>query len=142
MPTQQTWDKHWMNVAILTSKLSKDPTTQVGAVLLTPDNRQCAIGYNGFARGIEETPEMWNNRDVKLKYVIHAEENALLNTPFSPKDCSIYITHQPCPKCIIRVLQAGIIRVIYNLPYTKMGDVDIWQVHANKFKEIRQLDID
>ena len=84
---------------------------------------------------------MWNNRELKLKLVIHAEENAILNCPFNTTDCTMYITHQPCPKCIIRILQSGIKRVIYNLPYTKMGDVDIWETYAKKFQEIKQLDV-
>ena len=78
MPTTDQWNKHWMEVALVTSKLSKDPSTQVGAVVVTQDNRQCSIGYNGFARGIEETPDKWQ-RPTKYEYVIHAELNAILS---------------------------------------------------------------
>ena len=94
-----------------------------------------------MASGIEENDEMWNNRDIKLKHVIHSEENCLLNCPFTLKGCTIYITHQPCPKCIIRLYQAGIKRVIYLNKYEKMGDLDIWQKYADKFEEIKQITI-
>lgn len=141
MPSQDKWDQHWLKVAKVTSELSKDPSTKVSGIIVTPDNRKCSIGYNGFAAGITETDEMWNNRELKLKLVVHAEENALLNCPFDTIGCTIYVTHQPCPKCIIRLLQSGISRIVYNLPYTKMGDYDIWEMHAKKFKEVKQLDI-
>jgi dCMP deaminase len=141
MPSQQKWDQHWLQVAQITSELSKDPSTKVGAVIVTPDNRQCSLGYNGFAAGIEETEEMWNVREIKLKHVIHAEENCLLNCPFNPDGCSIYITHQPCPKCIIKLAQSRIKKIIYYKKYEKMGDIDIWNMYAKKFDEILQLNI-
>lgn len=141
MPTQETWDKHWLKIAIETSKLSKDPSTKVGACIVTSNNEQCSIGYNGFAKGLPESEEMWNNRELKYLLVVHAEENALLNSPFSTKGCTVYITHQPCAKCIIRLVQAGIKRIVYNLPYTRMGNMDIWEMHAKMFDEIKQIDI-
>ena len=141
MPSQHKWDQTWLKCAIEISNLSKDPSTKVGAIIVSSDNRKCSIGYNGFATGLPETFDMWNNRELKYKLVIHAEENALLNCPFETIGCSVYLTHQPCAKCIIRLVQAGIQRVIYNLPYTKMGDQDIWEMHAAKFKQIKQFDL-
>lgn len=96
-----------------------------------------------MAAGIEETQEMWTNREIKLKEVIHAEDNCLLNCPFNFRNCNctIYITHQPCPRCIIKLYQAKIKRIIYNLKYEKMGDLDIWKKYASKFSEIKQIEV-
>jgi len=135
------WNNHWMGVALLTSKLSKDPNTKVGAIIVTMDNRQCSLGYNGFAKGIDESYEMWNTREIKLEMVIHAEENSLLNCPFETNGTKIYVTHQPCHKCLIRMLQAGIKEVYYLNEYTKMGYQDIWRMHAEKFNKVEKLNL-
>lgn len=128
-----------MSVAEITSHLSKDPVTKVGAVIVSPDNRKISIGYNGFAAGLEETSDMWHIRDIKIEQVIHAEMNAIINAPFDIKGCSLYCTHQPCHRCLIHVANSGIIKVVYKNEYTKMGNRDIWIAHSKLFKEIYQL---
>jgi dCMP deaminase len=133
MPDHNKWNKHWLEVAKVTAKLSKDPSTQVGAVIVTPDNRQCSVGYNGFARGIEETAEKWA-RPIKYERVIHAEMNALLNCPFETVGCKLYITHQPCHRCISHVLNSGIVEVYYGIEYENIQHLDIWKEHAKLFK--------
>jgi dCMP deaminase len=140
MPSQETWDQVWLKTAFNVSTLSKDPSTKVGSVLVTPDNKQCSIGYNGFAQGIEETEEMWNIKEIKYEHVIHSELNNILNCPFSPENCTIYITHQPCTKCIIMLYQVKVKRIIYSHPYKRdFVNVDIWNFYANKFQECKQL---
>ena len=99
MPTQLQWDQTWLQVAKTVSKLSKDPSTKVGSVTVTPDNRHCSIGYNGFVRGIEETKEKWE-RPLKYQYVQHSELNSILNCPFDTMGCTLYCTHQCCHRCI------------------------------------------
>ena len=140
MPTKEQWNSHWIEVAKVTSKLSKDPKTQVGAVVVTPDNRQCSVGYNGFAAGIEETPQKWE-RPEKYSWVIHAEENALLNSPFSTRGCTVYVTLQPCHKCIAKLRNAGIKRVIYYSAYNNLERRDIWEETAKLFDEVKQLEV-
>lgn len=138
MPDVDKWNTFWMGMAYQAATLSKDPSTHVGAVIVTPDNRQCSIGYNGFAAGIEETPEKWE-RPTKYEYVIHAEENCLINCPFDTVDCKIYITHQPCHRCIGRVLNSGITHVYYGQPYENLCHRDIWDDHAQQFAEVKVI---
>ena len=138
MPTQTQWDQHWLKIAQVTAQLSKDPTTKVGAVVVSPDNRQCSIGYNGFASGIEETPEKWE-RPEKYDWSIHAEENALFNSPFDKRGCSVYITLQPCHKCIGKLRNAGIKRVLYTTEYWNLQRKDIWDETAKLFDEVKQI---
>jgi dCMP deaminase len=140
MPSGDIWNKHWINVAFVTSELSKDPSTKVGACLVTQDNRQCSIGFNGFASGVRETKEEWENRDYKINSVIHAEENALLLCPFEKKGSKLYVTHQPCHRCIIRILQCGIKQLYYSLDYPRLEHKDIWDKHAKMFDIIMQIE--
>jgi dCMP deaminase len=138
MPTKTQWNKHWIEVALVTSKLSKDPSTKVGAVIVTRDNRQCSIGYNGFARGIKENKMKWT-RPIKYERVIHAEMNALLNCPFETINCKIYLTHQPCHRCIGHVLNSGITEIYYANAYANVQYLDIWEEHAQLFKVCKHI---
>jgi len=101
-----------LNMALEWSTHSKDPKTQVGAVIFSDDFRKFSIGYNGFARGVPDSFENWSN-DKKHEFVIHAEENAILNCPFDTLGMNIAITHKPCHKCLSRLINAGITKVYY-----------------------------
>jgi len=138
MPTQKQWDLHWIEIAEVTSKLSKDPTTKVGCVIVTPDNRQCAIGYNGFPAGIQETPEKWE-RPLKYQFVIHSEINAIMNCPFDTKGCTIYITLQPCHRCIGALKNAGIKRIVYKNDYPNLEHKDIWEEISKLFDSVEKI---
>ena len=135
MPNQNKWDKLFLNIAFDVSEMSKDPSTRVGAVIVSKDNRKISFGYNGFVRGIEETSKKWE-RPTKYQYVQHAEPNAIINCPFDTVDCTLYCTHQPCHRCIEIVAQAGIKRVVYAQEYNNLEYKDIWNEHAKLFDEI------
>ena len=140
MPSQQKWDRTFMEMAVAISKMSKDPTTKVGAIIVSPDNTQISCGYNGFVCGINETPEKWE-RPKKYDYAIHAEENALLFCPFDTKESTIYCTHQCCHRCIKIVKQARIRRVVYLNEYINLEHKDIWLEHAELFDEVVKITI-
>jgi dCMP deaminase len=125
MPSQQKWDQHWLQVAQITSELSKDPSTKVGAVIVTPDNRQCSLGYNGFAAGIEETEEMWNVREIKYELVVHGELNAIINAPFDTRGCFVYCTTQPCHRCMPHLKNAGIKRIVFKEKYPRIQHIEL-----------------
>lgn len=138
MPSQESYDKTFIEMAFVISKLSKDPRTKVGAIIVSADNRKLSIGYNGFVKGIEETTEKWQ-APLKYEFVIHAETNALINCPFDKQGCTIYCTHQPCHRCIEQVAQSGIIRVVYAQPYANLQYKELWNEHAKLFKEVVHL---
>lgn len=72
-----SWDDRFLELATVISSWSKDPSTQVGAVIVDDDNRVISIGYNGFPKGIKDDHRL-SNRDLKYEMVVHAEANALL----------------------------------------------------------------
>jgi dCMP deaminase len=103
-------------MAMHVAKLSKDPSTQVGAVIFDPKRRVVSAGYNGFARGVADTSERLENRDIKYKLVLHAEKNAILFATASLEDCTIVVTHPCCAQCAAQVIQSGIKHVIWPKP--------------------------
>ena len=112
-----SWDDYFMGVAILSSKRSKDPNTQVGACIVNRDKKIVGIGYNGFPIGISDSEFPWDNvgdhLDTKYPYVVHAEPNAILNATTSLKDCVLFVTLFPCNECAKLIIQAGIKEVVF-----------------------------
>lgn len=112
------WDDAWMAVAKLFADKSKDPNTQVGACIVTSDNKLAGLGYNGFPRGCNTHLLPWDREgeplDTKYMYVCHAEANAIDNGDHSKISGSrIYVTLFPCNECAKRIIQNGIKEVIY-----------------------------
>ena len=113
-----SWDQYFMGVAKLSAYRSKDPNTQVGACIVTPDNKIVGVGYNGLPWGCEDTDFPWYNRegdmyDTKYPYVVHAELNAILNSIQKLNGCRIYVSLFPCHECAKAIIQSGIKEIIY-----------------------------
>lgn len=111
-----SWDEYFMGVALLASKRSKDPSTQVGACIVDSNNVILTTGYNGFPKGCSDDEFPWDREgeNTKYPYVVHAELNAILNA--SGKDLKgsrIYVALFPCNECAKAIIQAGITEVIY-----------------------------
>lgn len=120
------WDRRYVELARLVSTWSKDPSTQVGAVLVRPDNSVASIGYNGFPKGIEDTEERLNDRDTKYSFVIHAEMNAVLNAHDDVRGDTLYLWPLLCcDRCAVHMIQAGIKRVV--APSCPTDKADRWE---------------
>jgi len=115
-----TWDEYFMNIARTVAKKSKDPSTQVGCVIVTADNKPVSFGYNGFVAGCDEN-HMTFERPQKNLLSIHAEMNALIFNNGSIRGCKAYVTHASCENCLKHMLQAGICEVIYEKSNTTAG---------------------
>ena len=79
-----TWDEYFMGVAKLSGLRSKDPHTQVGACIVSSDNKILSMGYNGFPIGCSDDEFPWAREaedPLKSKYLYstHSELNAILN---------------------------------------------------------------
>ena len=73
------WKKRFIQLSKEISTWSKDPSTKVGALIISEDRNIVSTGYNGFPRGIEDTEERLNNRELKYKFILHAEMNCIMN---------------------------------------------------------------
>ncbi|MBT3046714.1 MAG: dCMP deaminase family protein [gamma proteobacterium symbiont of Ctena orbiculata] len=109
------WDTRFLGLAAYISAWSKDPSSQVGAVI-TDGNRIVSLGYNGFAAGVEDKQERLDDRDCKLNLTIHAEENAMIFAKRGLADCTVYVTHPPCPRCASKLIQEEVARIVYITP--------------------------
>jgi len=102
------------------AKLSKDPSTQVGAVIFDDKRRFVAAGYNGLPRGVEDKASRLENREVKYRLTQHAERNALAFATGNVEGGTIVVTHPPCAQCAGAIIQAGIKHVCYPQPSEAM----------------------
>lgn len=110
------WDTRFLGLAKHISDWSKDPSTKVGCVVVGEDREVRSTGFNGFPRGIEDTVERLNNREMKYPMICHAEENAIMHAArigISLKGCTAYVTWPPCSRCARSLIQAGILEVVY-----------------------------
>lgn len=112
-----SWDEYFMGVADLSSKRSKDETSQVGACIVNEKNHIVGIGYNGFPIGCSDDELPWEREgtflQTKYAYVVHAEANAILNANAKLDDSRIFVTLFPCNECAKLIIQSGIKEVIY-----------------------------
>ena len=109
----RSWNKYFMEIAWAVSKRSKDPSTKVGAVIVSNDHSPISFGYNGFPKGCLEE-HMTYERPMKYHTIIHAEMNAILFARRDLKGAILYSTHYPCENCLKHALQAGIREIYYD----------------------------
>ncbi|CAN0198818.1 unnamed protein product [Lampetra fluviatilis] len=113
------WPEYFMAVAFLSAQRSKDPHSQVGACIVSPENKIVGIGYNGMPNGCSDDCLPWVRTapdwiDTKYPYVCHAELNAILNKNSSDvRGCIIYVALFPCNECAKLIIQSGIREVVY-----------------------------
>ena len=116
-----SWDEYFMGVAALSGMRSKDPNTQVGACIVSEDNKILSMGYNVFPRGCSDDDFPWGKQletedpyNAKYLYVTHSELNAILNyRGGSLEGSKLYVTLFPCNECAKAIIQAGIKTIIY-----------------------------
>ena len=115
-----SWDEYFMGVAMLSGMRSKDPNTQVGCCIVSPDNRILSMGYNGFPSGCSDDDFPWDREGedplkIKYFYSTHSELNAILNYKgTSLTGATMYVTLFPCNECAKAIIQCGIREVIYD----------------------------
>ncbi|WP_373440626.1 deoxycytidylate deaminase [Metamycoplasma equirhinis] len=159
------WDVYFMALAKLSAMRSKDPTTKVGACIVSPDNYVISLGYNGMPTSYEnkevnndelftwERPAADNDvLNSKYTYVVHAEANAIINANLTSSKImsgsSIFVTHSPCYHCAKLIVQSKISKVYYSIAY-KCDSEDfiasqkIFAAYGIEFKQIENnFDLD
>ena len=110
----ESWDEYFLAISKTVASKSKDPRCKVGAVIVSPDKLVLSTGFNGLARGVPDDEGLLGDVEEKLKWICHAEFNAILNASrmgAALKDCTIYVNKFPCLACCNAIVQAGIARI-------------------------------
>ena len=113
-----SWDEYFMGVAMLAARRSKDPSTQVGACIVSQDNIIISTGYNGMPKGCSDDQFPWERtgaeNETKYPYVVHAELNAILNANGRDlRGSRLYVALFPCNECAKAIIQSGVKEVVY-----------------------------
>ena len=117
-----------MKMVYLVAEKSRDPKTKIGAVLVK-DKHIISTGYNGFPIGVKDLPERYNNRETKLKYVSHAESNAILSCArfgISSMGSILFTNGTPCQECCKDVIQGGIKEIVIHGQWPEMTHSNLW----------------
>lgn len=111
-----SWDEYFMGVAMLAAGRSKDPNTQVGACIVSPENIIISTGYNGMPKGCSDDEFPWERTGEETKYpfMVHAELNAILNANGRDlRGSRLYVALFPCNECAKAIIQSGVKEVLY-----------------------------
>lgn len=113
-----SWDEYFMGISKLSGMRSKDPNTQVGACIVSQDNKILSMGYNGFPIGCSDDEFPWDREgdmlNTKYAFVTHSELNAILNyRGGSLAGAKLYVSLFPCNECAKAIIQAGIKTIVY-----------------------------
>jgi dCMP deaminase len=152
----ERWDRHFLKLAYAHAKMSKDPNTQCGAVIVGPDRGPKCFGFNGLPRKVEDTCERLDDREIKHKLVVHAEINAI---DFAAKNgiaidgCTMYVvsitqgivSSVPCIRCAVQLIQAGITEIVgyesdYAPHWTDPLTTEIFKEAGISYRLIKQED--
>jgi dCMP deaminase len=128
------WHLRFLELAKLVASWSKDPSTQVGAVIVSPGLRVVSVGFNGFPQEMPDRAEWLNNREEKYSRIIHGEMNALLFAPKVPEGCTLYtFPCLSCDRCVVHMIQAGIKQFVAPRPTDDMNSR--WAASLNRTRQ-------
>ncbi len=71
------WPDYFMAIAFLSAQRSKDPSTQVGACIVSPEKKIVGIGYNGMPIGCSDDEMPWGREGETILDTKHAFGKAL-----------------------------------------------------------------
>ena len=122
------WASRLLKMAKDVASWSKDESTKVGAVITTLDGSPVSWGFNGMAKGIDDTIGGRHERPLKYKWMCHAERNAMDLSPRGDlTDCVMFVTFSPCTNCAQSIIQRGIKTVVIDANHTFDKAPERWQ---------------
>jgi dCMP deaminase len=134
---QEIWDRRFLDLADLVATWSKDPKRKVGAVIVDSNNRIISVGFNGFARGVDDSPISYEDTGFKLQSILHAETNAIMFAQGNTRGCTIYTSCPTCVHCASQIIQSGITRVVYVALDTESKWVESNKIASNLYKQTK-----
>ena len=118
-------DRRYLRMARRWAENSYCQRRQVGA-LLVKGRMIISDGYNGTPAGFENICE--DQTGATKPYVLHAEANAITKVARSNNSSdgsTLYVTASPCVDCAKLIIQAGIVRVVFNEMYRITDGIDL-----------------
>jgi dCMP deaminase len=130
------WDHDYIALAKFWGQLkSKDPSTQTGAVIVRPDKTIVSMGYNGFPKGLNDSPDLYADREIKYERIVHCEMNAILTAREPLNGHTLYTwPFLSCPRCAVHVIQAGIVKVV--APKCPEDKLERWSAALERSKAL------
>lgn len=123
-------------LAIMAASRSEDPNTQVGCCVLNKEGRILSLGYNGLLPKFKYDPH-WS-RDDKLKYFVHAEQNAFSMLSREDNPYIIGLTISPCASCALQIANLGIKNVYFLKEYHRETNFrDIFKFYDINYQKIK-----
>ena len=111
------WHDYFLGIASAVAARSRDPHTQIGAVVVDSGRHVVSTGYNGPPPGLNDKALDWSrgkdSRSGKYRFLLHAEINALLHARCDLRGCTLYVTGHPCHSCAKAIAAAGIGLLVY-----------------------------
>ena len=121
------WEEYFMSLACVAAIRSPDPVTKHGSIIVDKQKRILGLGYNGFPRGGIDDSIYPLTRPEKYTFMAHSEVGAILNCSVRPEGATLYVTGEPCPTCMIYIIQAGILKVVYGKIKSHCVDSEWWK---------------
>lgn len=136
-PHDYKWIPRYLNDARHFAQYSRDPSSKIGAVAIGRYGQVLSRGWNDFPRRVGNSPERYLDRDLKLKLVVHAEQNCVYNACLngvSLDGADLYVDGLPtCSDCAKAVIQTGVKRVIMRHP-RELRNPEYWENEFNLSK--------
>jgi len=113
--SRPSFEEYFFIIAKSVSLRSEDVFVQHGAVLVDNSNHIVGTGYNGFVLGFDFKKANLDPFDRKARrpYMVHAEQNALLNSVQRPNTSTMYVTGEPCVQCLLSMVNFGVKKIRY-----------------------------
>lgn len=110
------WIQYFLGLAYIVSLRSPDPKKKHGAIIVDKNNNVLSLGYNGAPRNCPNHIFDWESSIQKAQFVVHSEENAILNAVVRLRDFDnlrLFCTGAPCIRCLRMLVQQNIRQLYY-----------------------------
>lgn len=123
-----SWNQYFMEITKVVAKRSTCLRRQVGSIIVK-DRHILASGYNGAPSGLDHCLETGCMREElkvprgerhELCRGLHAEQNAIIQAAVHGvqiKGGTLYSTTFPCVLCAKMLINAGIVKIVYQASY-------------------------
>ena len=138
--TRPSWDEYFMRIAKDVATRATCPRRSVGAVIVL-DRRILTTGYNGAPHGLAHCTEVGCKIvDGHCQRALHAEQNAILQAALngvSTRGATMYVTCQPCNACAKMIINAGIVRVVFEGDYPDPFAMELFEEAGMELVRLR-----